>query len=139
MCKVKLSASEWKRIKGYLQTRSDVYIGKPRECKRFVEGVLWVARSGAQWRLLPKSYGEWNSVFKRFDRWAKRGVWQGMFEYFADEADMESVLIDATVVRAHSGAAVKGGIRRKRLSDGVRGDSPPKSMRLPMPSVTPSS
>jgi transposase len=111
--KVKLRVSEWKRIKGFLQTRADVYIGKPRECKRFVEGVLWIARRGAQWRLLPKSYGEWKSVFKRFDRWGEKGVWQAMMEHFAKDADMESVLIDATVVRAHSAAGAKGGIMRR--------------------------
>jgi transposase len=133
--KVKLNASEWKRIKGFLRTRSDVYIGKPRECKRFVEGVLWIARSGAQWRLLPRSYGEWNSVYKRFDRWAEKGVWQAMFEHFADDADMESVLIDATVVRAHSSAAVKGGIRRKKPLDAAKEASLPKSMLLLMPSA----
>jgi transposase len=135
--KVRLSASEWKRIKGFLQTRSDVYIGKPRECKRFVEGVLWIARSGAQWRLLPKEYGEWNSVFKRFDRWAEKRVWQAMMEHFAEDADMESVLIDATVVRAHSGAAVKGGIKRRKLLGVAREASAPKSTLLPMLSVTP--
>ena len=137
MTKVKLSRSEWKRIKGFLQSRSDVYIGKPKKCKRFVEGVLWINRSGAQWRLLPKECGEWNSVFKRFDRWSQKGVWQAMFEHFAEDGDMESVLIDATVVRAHSGAAVKGGIKPKKPSDVVREGSLPKSTQPPMPSATP--
>lgn len=97
---------------------------------------MWIARSGTQWRLLPRSYGEWSSVFKRFDRWAEKGVWQAMMEHFAGDADRESVLIDATVVRAHSSAALKGGIRRKKLLGVAREASPPKSTLPPMPLAT---
>jgi transposase len=125
---VELTKSEWKRILAYLQTRSDLYIAKPSRCKRFVEAVLWMTRSGAQWRLLPKKYGDWNSVFKRFDRWAEKGIWRDMFEHFAKDADMESLMIDATVVRAHSAAGVKGGIKRKKHLDAAKGDSLLKSM-----------
>ena len=53
-----------------------------------------------------------------------------MFEYFANDADMESVMIDATVIRAHSGAGVKGGIKPNKHLDGVGVVSPPKSMLL---------
>ncbi len=73
------------------------------------------------------------SVFKRFDRWAEKGVWRAMMEHFAEDADMESVLMDATVVRAHSGAAVKGRIRRKKLLVGAGEASLPKSTPPRMP------
>ena len=140
MSNVKFTQSQWKKILEFLRTRSDLYVGQPLECKHFVTGVLWMARSGAQWRLLPKKYGDWNSVYKRFNRWSERGVWTALswperhlpgraaFEHFASDPDMESIMIDATVVRAHSSAGVKGGSKTKKRWDAVKEASLPKSM-----------
>jgi transposase len=127
---IKITTQQWKRIRAFLETRSDIYIGQNRNCKRFINAILWMTRSGAQWRLLPEKYGDWNSIYKRFNRWAERGIWTAMFEHFANDADMESVMIDATVVRAHSSAGVKGGIRKSKPLDGVKVVSQPKSMLL---------
>lgn len=112
MSTTELDYNRWRKILRFLRKRSDVYVGKPRECKRFIDAVLWMMRSGAQWRLLPEEYGNWNSIYKRFNRWSEKGVWQAMFEHFADDPDMQSVMIDGSVVRAHvsaAGAAKKGG------------------------------
>ena len=62
--------------------------------------------------MLPVEYGNWNSVYKRFARWCERGVWERMHQYFVDDPDMEHLIIDSTVVRAHpsaAGASKKGG------------------------------
>ncbi len=111
MTTVKLRSEQWRKMRDFLAENPKVYVGQERGCRRFVEGVLWLLRSGAQWRLLPKQYGNWNSVYKRFDRWSERGVWQELFEHFADDPDMESVMIDGSVVRAHACAA--GAPRKK--------------------------
>src|ERR1700733_13861122 len=48
--------------------------------RRFVEAVLWIARTGSPWRDLPLFFGNWNSVFKRYRDWVKAGVFVRLFE-----------------------------------------------------------
>ncbi len=130
MTQVKLKASEWHKIRGFLDESPQVYVGQEKKCRKFIEGVLWLLRSGAQWRLLPKQYGKWNSIYKRFDRWSEQGVWEKMFETFADDPDMESVMIDSSVIRAHScsaGAPHKKGDKQRKPSAIVEAALQPKS------------
>ena len=98
MSRLELSPDKWTKILQFLRGRTDLYVGQEEECRRFIEAVLWVDRSGAQWRLLPAEYGNWNSVYKRFARWADRGIWELLHQHFADDPDMEYLIIDSTVV-----------------------------------------
>ncbi len=78
---------------------------------------MWIARTGAQWRALPEEYGRWNTVYKRFLRWCEQGVWKQMQEAFVNDPDMEHLLLDSTMIRAHpcaAGAPRKRGAERHR-------------------------
>jgi transposase len=105
MTTTRLTDEEWVKIRDFLQRDARAYVGNETECRGFVEGVIWVSRSGAQWRLLPSEYGKWNTVYKRFGRWCDAGVWERMLTHFAKDPDMENGMIDSTIVRAHASAA----------------------------------
>jgi transposase len=100
----------WNNIYQYLRTLPKIHAADEMKMRKFFEGVHWVMRTGAQWRMLPSEYGKWNGVWQRFDDWSKKGVWQQLFEHFSSDRDLEFVMIDATITRAHacSGGAKKG-------------------------------
>ena len=105
MNRVVLTDEQWVTISAFLAAHPRVYVGRPEACWRFLNAVLWVLRSGAQWRLLPVELGRWNSVFKRFSRWSERGVWTDLHRQVADDPDLQEVFLDSTIVRAHACAA----------------------------------
>ena len=71
--------------------------------RRYFEGMMWMARSGAQWRLLPYECGKWNSVFRRCRCWVEIGVFAALLEKLTEMVDRDTSadMIDSTVVRAH--------------------------------------
>lgn len=105
MTDIRLTDEQWAKVRDFLQQDPNVYAGNEVACRNFIEAVKWMSRSGAQWRLLPARYGNWNTIYKRFARWGKQGVWQRMMEALGNDPDMENGIIDSTVVRAHACAA----------------------------------
>jgi transposase len=99
-----ISDADWERIEDLLPGRPGQTGWVAKDNRLFVDAVLWIAKTGAPWRDLPKQFGKWNSVWKRFDRWARKGTWRVVFEALQDP-DLEWLILDSTVIRAHPCAA----------------------------------
>jgi putative transposase len=110
-----LSEAQWSRIAPLLPGK----VGDPgrsgSDNRLFVNGVLWVLRSGAHWRDLPERYGKHKTLHKRFSRWAKAGVWEKVFASLIKDRDNKYLMLDTTLVRAHQQAATGKGGTRTRL------------------------
>lgn len=96
-----LTEEQWTKIYTFLWQCAGVYVRNETKTRRFVEAILWLVRTGAQWRELPEKYGKWNSVAQRFGRWGKRGHWEMLLAHVAAEPDLECLLLDSTIIRAH--------------------------------------
>lgn len=107
--RAELTDDEWNVLFGLLILNPHVYVVSEEKCRCFLNAVLWILRSGSQWRLLPASHGNWNSVFKRFSRWCKLGVWQSLHSGCIQQPDLQHILIDSTINRAHACAAGAAG------------------------------
>jgi transposase len=127
-----IADADWDRIKDLLPGLPGSHGGIAEDNRRFVDAVLWIARTGAPWRDLPERFGNWNSAWRRFDRWCSKGVWARVMEALQDE-DLEWLVLDSTVVRAHPAAAgsKKNGTapadKPSRPSAAAEADSGPRS------------
>lgn len=110
-----ISDADWDRIRDLLPTR-----GPAADNRLFVDAVLFVARTGIPWRDLPERFGPWNSVWRRFDRWSHAGVWERVFAALQDP-DLEWLILDSTVIRAHLAAA---GAKKKRTAPAAKRTRP---------------
>ena len=111
MIRTVLTDVQWERIAPLLPGKKGDAGRTGKDNRRFVEGVLWMVRTGAPWRDLPEYFGKWSSVWKRFRRWALKGVFEKLFQALSDEPDFEYALIDGTIVKVHRHATgAKGGL-----------------------------
>src|SRR5215471_2769586 len=115
-----LSDDDWGRIKDFLPGRAGTPGVRALDNRLFVDAVLWIGKTGAPWRDLPERFGDWNAVWRRFDRWAKQGVWQRVFAALQDP-DLEWLILDSTIIRAHPHAA---GAKKTRTAAGARTTKP---------------
>ena len=105
-----LSETQWRRIAPLLLGKAGDPGRSGADNRLFVNGVLWVLRSGAHWHDLPERYGKWKTLHKRFSRWSKAKVWERVFDDLTKDRDNQYLMLDSTLVRAHQQAATgKGG------------------------------
>ena len=139
MAEAFLREDQFERLYALLRGERKIHTRVRARERRFLEAVLWIGRGGAQWRFLPGEYGGWNSVYKRFARWADLGVWERLLAGVVDDPDLQAVLIDATVVRAHAcaaGAPQKGAARARRGWGARAAASAASCTSSPTPSAT---
>lgn len=112
-----LSDSHWSIIAPLLPGKASDCGVTAKDNRLFFEALLWRVRTGAPWRDLPSGFGSWNSIFRRFRRWAKSGVFDRIFNALSGEPDFEYVLIDGTIVSVHQKASgAKGGLSIRPLA-----------------------
>jgi transposase len=104
-----LNEREWQLVEPHTRSR----LGNGRDNRQFINAVLYRVRTGCAWRDLPERFGPWNTVARRFRRWALAGVWQALFEA-VQEPDYAWVLIDSTAVKAHKAATGQKKHRSRR-------------------------
>ena len=100
-----LRNDQWERIEHLLPGKASDSGVTAKDNRLFVEAVLWIARTGSPWRDIPPQLGNWHNVYTRFSRWGKTGVWQRVVEAVSADSDLQTLLLDSTIVRAHQHAA----------------------------------
>ncbi|MBN8963793.1 MAG: IS5 family transposase [Rhizobiales bacterium] len=108
-----LSDRQWAKIAPLLPGKAGDPGRRGADNRLFVNGCLWVLRSGARWRDLPddlpERYGRWKTVHRRFSRWCHGGVWDRVFAALTADRDNQYLMLDSTIVRAHQQAATGKG------------------------------
>ena len=109
---------EWRFFEPFLVATGAKRGRPPRDHRLILDGVFWIARTGAQWRDLHDYFGKWQTVYRQFRRWTLAGVWQVLLDALNESGSVpDSVqMIDSTIIRAHHQAAgAKGGLRNRVL------------------------
>jgi transposase len=106
-----LRDDQWERLKAFVPGGRKGKRGPRTDNRRFLNALLWMARSGGRWRDLRERLGDYETVKRRYYRWIEMGVLDEILAALAREADLEWLMIDSTIVRAHQQAA---GARRQK-------------------------
>lgn len=103
---------------------------KAKDDRLFLEALHYFSVHNITWRALPERFGNWNSVWKRFSRLGRAGVFEAFFDLLAELSPSAHLvqMFDSTVVRAHVSAAGAKGGRKARRSGARAAASPPKSI-----------
>ena len=111
-----LTDEQFDRIKHFLPGAEETVGVTAKDNRLFVNAVIWVFKTGAPWRDLPERFGNWNSIHKRFSRWSKSGIFDKIFRILSEDADMEFLLMDGTIVKAHQHAS---GAKKKKTQNTI--------------------
>ena len=114
-----ITNGQWEQLQGLLPGPKTKRGRPPQDHRQILNGILWVLRTGAPWRDVPERYGKWTTIYSRFQRWRKSGIWNKLFADLQTTLERESNVdweihfIDSTTVRAHQHAAGAKKVMRK--------------------------
>ncbi len=134
MARLLMEDAEWAFFEPFIACIRGQGGRKASNHRLVLDGVFWIARTGAQWRDLPEEFGKWSSVYRQFRRWTLAGLWDLVLEALNDSETIphQVEMIDSTVIRAHHlSAGAKGGLKKRVLAV-QKVASRPKSISLPM-------
>jgi transposase len=100
-----LDDKQFKKIENLLPGRKGAVGVTAKNNRNFINAIYWIFKTGAPWRDLPERYGDWKNVHRRFSRWEKTGVFDRIFRVLSEDADMEFLAMDGSVIKAHQHAA----------------------------------
>jgi transposase len=112
-----ISEEKWRIVGPLLSRRErDPRGRKPKwDDRSILNGVLCILKTGAPWRDLPPEFGPWQTVYSRFNQWAREGVWDEILEELSKDADWEGIMIDGSIVKLHQhGSGPKGGRKDRK-------------------------
>jgi len=115
----RLSDAQWEQIKGLLPDNGSRG-GQWKDHRRIIDGILWALSDGGRWRNLPAEFGPWQTVYDRFRKWCRTGLWDKILRHLqarkmnGEEIDWGLFCIDGSVIRAHQAAAGAGGKKSAR-------------------------
>ncbi len=112
--KYDLTDDEWAFLRPFIIAHSKG--GRPyKNARRSLNAVIFVARTGCPWRMLPSDYGNWNSAYRFFKRISDSELLEQIFNVLAERLDREELSFDSTSCKAHpqSAGAKKGGLYRR--------------------------
>ena len=114
MARSDMSNLEWNFVKVLLPNKTRGV--KRVDDRRVINGILFALRTGIPWRDMPEQYGPWSTIYNRFNRWSKAGIWDEIFDAVVDSRNVDAVMVEATSIRAHPSAAkLKKTDKRRRL------------------------
>ncbi len=106
---------QYNRLKYFSPYKTGQKSRLQKKHRMMINAILWILRTGSPWRDLPYHYGPWESVYTRFRRWSKAGLWDEIFNHISKDSNNDCNMIDSTAVRAHQhSSGGKGGKKNRQ-------------------------
>jgi len=114
-----ISNEAWGKLAPHLPGRKGAWGGNARDNRQFINAVFWILRTGAPWRDLPPSYGDWKNTHRRFCRWRDKGIWERLLEILIEMPELDILMIDASHIKVHAhGTGARGGNQDMEVTKG---------------------